>query len=251
MTFPSSVLSLGVSKDDEFLVAGMVDGLVSIQRMEEEEKAEDQAEEDESPNKQKWEEWRENVVDEVVPEYEAPTLAKYNAWFRKFEYSKALDQVLLPYVVNKNPQVTVSVIQELIRRKGLQRALSHRTHKSLAAIIRFLCRYISDYRFTQTLIDATQVLIDSYEDQFEELLLSDVGKLLATLLGKLKQEVKLTYDCLGVSGAIDMLIANAGDQEDADDLSGEQSCSGDFDRSAPLDLEQSEEAKRHGTINVY
>lgn len=45
------------------------------------------------------------------------------------------------------------------RRKGLKAALAGREDKSLSAILRFLIRYIGDYRFTRTLIDVANMLL--------------------------------------------------------------------------------------------
>jgi U3 small nucleolar RNA-associated protein 15 len=45
------------------------------------------------------------------------------------------------------------------RRKGLKAALAGREVKSLSAVLRFLIRYIGDYRFTRTLIDVANVLL--------------------------------------------------------------------------------------------
>lgn len=243
MTFPSSVLSLGISPNDEYLVAGMVDGLVSIQRMEQEKKTGEETEKAPTHTRP-----RDATVDETVSEYENELMAKYNTSLRKFEYAKALDQVLLPYVSNKSPQITVSVIQELMRRKGLQRAISPRTHKSLLHILRFFCRNLSDFRFTKTLMDACEIFLDCYEDQLPELLNSVVGSQLKLLLSKIKREVDITYECLNMSGAVDMLVANAAVQETTtyvDDLSAENQSNGDV-----LSLEQSAQAKEHGVINV-
>jgi U3 small nucleolar RNA-associated protein 15 len=45
------------------------------------------------------------------------------------------------------------------RRKGLRTALAGREGKSLSAVLRFLVRYIGDYRFTRTLIDVANMLL--------------------------------------------------------------------------------------------
>lgn len=116
--FPNAVLSLGVAPNDETLVAGMVDGLISIQRMDE------STHKDEKLFKQR-KRITTNVsalaVDEVVEDYERQKEAKYDKFLRAFEYTDALDSVLLPYIVNKSPHVTVALMQELVRRKGLAR----------------------------------------------------------------------------------------------------------------------------------
>lgn len=46
-----------------------------------------------------------------------------------------------------------------LRRKGLRAALAGREGKSLSAVLRFLIKYIGDYRFTRTLIDVANMLL--------------------------------------------------------------------------------------------
>lgn len=50
----------------------------------------------------------------------------------------------------------------LFRRKGLKIALSGREGKSLTSILRFLIKYIGDYRFTRILIDVANILLGKY-----------------------------------------------------------------------------------------
>lgn len=114
--FPNAVLSLGVCPNDEALVAGMVDGLISIQRMENETDAAPKI-----PKSRKAIPVNETVVDEVIEDYGRSIEAKYDKLLRKYDYTGALDVVLRNYVMNKNPHITVSLMQELIRRKGLER----------------------------------------------------------------------------------------------------------------------------------
>lgn len=116
-TFSNAVLSLGVAPNDETLVAGMVDGLISVQRMDDETQDEDIK----RPRKKIATNISNFAVDEVVEDYEKRSEAKYDKFLRKYEYAKALDTVLLPYVVNKTPHVTVALMQELTRRRGLAR----------------------------------------------------------------------------------------------------------------------------------
>lgn len=116
-SFPNAVLSLGVAPNDETLVAGMVDGLISVQRMDDEEPNQ----EVKKPRKKIATNVSSLTVDEVVEDFERRPEAHYDKHLRKYEYSKALDVVLQNYVVNKTPHVTVALMQELIRRKGLAR----------------------------------------------------------------------------------------------------------------------------------
>jgi U3 small nucleolar RNA-associated protein 15 len=96
------------------VVAGMVDGLVSVSRREEETR----------PTKQERKKvsyryapdgFQTTSVDLIIPEEKNEVIAKHDTCLRKFQYSKAVDCVIMPYVTNKKPAVTVGVFQELIR----------------------------------------------------------------------------------------------------------------------------------------
>lgn len=228
INYPNSVLSLGISADDETLVAGMVDGLVSIRRMGSEK-------EDVVEEVQGTKEWVKDHVDEVVPEHKRTHQEQVDRYLRHFEYSKALDCTLVPFVVNRNPQLTISVLQELIRRKGLARTLSGRSHNSLAKLLRFFNRYMSDYRFTRVILDSFNILLDVYEDTMHTFS-SDILNLFKNLASKLKQEEHVTYECLRVQGAVDLLISNA---------------SYVSKKTYKDDLKQSESAKKLDAIKVY
>lgn len=92
----------------------MVDGLVSVSRREEETR----------PTKQERKKvsyryapdgFQATSVDLIIPEEKSEVIAKHDTCLRKFQYSKAVDCVIMPYVTNKKPAVTVGVFQELIR----------------------------------------------------------------------------------------------------------------------------------------
>lgn len=203
--FPNAVLSLGVSKNDDTLVAGLVDGLVSISRREEEEK-------DKKPQKKlKSFKYASRIhsacVDTFVQDEIREKETKYDHHLRKFEYSKALDSVLLPYVANKTPQVTVSLMRELIRRRALHRAFQGRDKKSLLHILRFFIRNISDYRFTRILINAANIFIDTYEDKIIDFP-AELGKLFVDLGNVLNQEMEIASDLAEIEGMMNMLLAS-------------------------------------------
>nr|CAD7568464.1 unnamed protein product [Timema californicum] len=206
LDYPNAVLSLGVSAGDEAVVAGMVDGLVSISRQEDEPRP-SKRDRRKASFRYAPDNLQQPSTDLVVAEEVHALHAKHDAYFRKFQYTKALDSVLLPYVVNKTPHVTVSIMQELIRRKGLRTALASREVKSLCTILRFIIRYISDNRFTRTLIDVTNVFLDVYEDNIEQS--SEVITLLEYLKDILKEEEKLTEQLTSLEGALHLLLSVA------------------------------------------
>jgi U3 small nucleolar RNA-associated protein 15 len=205
LDYPNAVLSLDVSASDETVVAGTVDGLVSITRREEETR----------PTKQEQKKvsyryapdgFQATSIDLIIPEEKMEVMSKHDTCLRKFQYSKAVDCVIMPYVANKKPAVTVGVFQELIRRKGLKAALAGREDKSLSAILRFLIRYIGDYRFTRTLIDVANMLLDAYEGID---LSMDISVMFQRLAERLREEEKLTEELLVLQGALQLLLSGA------------------------------------------
>lgn len=209
LDYPNAVLSLGVSKTDDTVVAGLVDGLVSIRRMEEDRKPEQ--------DKKKVVKYSThsnlNSVDEVVAEKAVEKQSKHDYCLRKFQYSKALDVVLMPYVVNKSPEITAGVMHELMRRKALDRAFRGRDTKSVSQILRFFNKYITDYRFTRILIDAVHIFLDVYEDKIATFP-TDIGVQLLHLNKLLEQELKLADQLGNLQGAMQLLLAGASAGQD-------------------------------------
>lgn len=136
----------------------MVDGLISVKRREEDVK--------DVKIKHKKMSYRHaggNLhvpsVNVVVQQEVKEVMSKHDTCLRKFQYSKALDCVMTNYVVNKTPHITVALMQELIRREGLNRALAGRDGKSLVNIIKFLNKYIGSIRFGRVLLRVANILL--------------------------------------------------------------------------------------------
>lgn len=78
---------------------------------------------------------------------------------RRFEYSRALDLVLKPYVTRTQPQHTYAVLAELRRRRVLRRAIAGRAEKGLAPLITFTARNVADSNRSELLIDVANKII--------------------------------------------------------------------------------------------
>lgn len=206
LDYPNSVLSLGISNNDKTLAVGMVDGLISIKQKE------DVKENSFSRKKVSYKNAGKNLhsplVDSYVPEVNKEIIAKHDVCLRKFQYSKALDHVMMKYVVNKTPHITVALLQELIRRQGLKQALAGRDGKSLINILKFINRYIGNIKFGRVLLDVANVLMDIYGSKLEELSLETqtTFKLLAQ---KLEIEHSLILSLLKIQGSIEMILSAA------------------------------------------
>lgn len=210
LTFPNSVLSLGIAPNDQTVVAGMVDGYFSVQNMERKELTM----KDTEKSKNKVISSLPQVDHEIPDVQEKRTEAHHDQWLRKYEYVKALDYVMRSYVTSKNPHVTVSVLQELIRRKGLKRAILGKKQSMTMKLCRFIAKYIGDTRFTRVLIDVANDLVDLYEDKPYELT-GDVGKQMMIMNAAFKKEIKVILLACEVKGMLDILIASKKAEESA------------------------------------
>lgn len=147
-----------MQKNDETIVAGMVDGLISIRRREDDPK-DVKKKREKSSFRYSIDKLHSRSLDVLVREENKQIMGKYDVCLRKFQYSKALDEVMKPYVMNKQPHVTVALLLELMRRQGLKQALAGRENKSLVNILKFLIRHIGSIRFGRVILHVTNVLM--------------------------------------------------------------------------------------------
>ena len=91
-------------------------------------------------------------------------LKKYDKNLKKFNATKALDAALEHKIRIKTPQITINVMQELIRRDSIRVALAGKTEKSLGILIRFIQRNISNPNYTATLTDVSNILLGKIID---------------------------------------------------------------------------------------
>lgn len=213
--YTNSILSLGVSKDCNTLAVGQVDGTLGIHSREK--KTKDFRVEKKRQKSRQQRQFREAT--EVVEKFRPGKEEMHDKFLRQFEYSKALDSVLTRHCIKKAPQVTVSVMHELMRRQGLSTAFSNRTQDSLAIIIGFINRHISDGRFTRILIDVSNIFLDVYEQSFLSLS-TRVQKLIIELYRSIHSEEKLSVEFLELQGCLDLIMSSADGVKD--DLEAEQ-----------------------------
>uniref|UniRef100_A0A1B0FJL0 U3 small nucleolar RNA-associated protein 15 homolog n=1 Tax=Glossina morsitans morsitans TaxID=37546 RepID=A0A1B0FJL0_GLOMM len=206
LDFSNSILSLGVAPNDQTVVAGMVDGLISIQNMESCREKERQQQRQRKHVFNKFAERADLSVDHQIAIEKQPALSNYDRFLRRYEYGNCLTCVLPPAISKFHPEITVSVMQELIHRKGLHRALAGRSQDSLSSIIYFINRHIGEQRFMRVLIDVATILLDVYEDKLCEF----TGQLVRNFMQlseTLKRETALTYNLLELQGSLELLMA--------------------------------------------
>lgn len=138
----------------------MVDGLVSVSRKETEVKLTNLMK-----RQKKFRyatETKAETADLLVAEKNHKKLARYDVHLKKFDSTKALNVVLAPYVVNKTPEITVGVLQELLYRKNLHAAVGGFENKTVIPLLRFLIKNLGDQRFTRVLIEVLNVFLGNF-----------------------------------------------------------------------------------------
>ena len=140
----------------------MVDGLISIRRREDDAKGDVTDKKKKVPYRHSKRNHHALTIDAIVPAENKQLMGKYDTCLRKFQYSKALDCVMVSYVVNKMPNVTIALMQELIRRQGLRQALAGRDGKNLVNIIKFLTRHVEHVRYGPVAIYVIEVLTGKF-----------------------------------------------------------------------------------------
>ncbi|XP_068215752.1 U3 small nucleolar RNA-associated protein 15 homolog [Palaemon carinicauda] len=208
LDFPAPVLCMGVAPKDSTLVVGMISGgsgLISFQHRRTE-TAKTRLEKDKTKKARDIviEDTRMRVGDHVVNADERAALSEYDIHLRKYQYSKALDAVLLPYVCRVKPHVTVNVMRELIKRKGLKTAIAGRDAKELTRLMEFIKRNIRHPLYKQPLMDVVHALIDVYEDSLDES--PALVKHFRNLRSEIHIEMELTREHASLMGVLQMFL---------------------------------------------
>lgn len=224
LSYPSSVLSAAVcqpqagsASDGGFVIAGMIDGLVQVHRRREEKSNTDEAAALRQRRKERGgsshrylrhTQFTPAVGDVVVGEDRREVELRHDTLLRKYEYSRALDQTLKPFVQRKKPEYAYSLLFELMRREGLRTALGGRDEKSLAFVLTYVNRYIADMRFTRLLVHVADLLVDLYLPNHG--MSERIDKLFADLSRRLEREVRYVEELAKLQGTVDLLLAASG-----------------------------------------
>ncbi|CAO2592851.1 U3 small nucleolar RNA-associated protein 15 homolog [Lemmus lemmus] len=141
--YTASILSLALSHEDETIVVGMTNGILSVKHRKSESKKE--------PLPRRRPAYRTFIKGKIYMKQQDDIMInrpakKHLEWYdrdlKSFRISKALDRVLEPNCVIKTPEVTVSIIKELNRRGVLANALAGRDEKEITRVLNFLIRIL-------------------------------------------------------------------------------------------------------------
>ena len=118
-------------------------------------------------------------------------------------YGNALDAVL----AGGTPLMTVSVVEELDRRDGLQAALRGRNSATLEPFLRFVVAHVANPRYSSVLISTANIILDMYASVVGHS--SVIDALLRKLGEKVKTELELQQRLLKLQGLMEMLLAGS------------------------------------------
>jgi len=216
LDYPSAILSVAVAPNDSLLTVGMADGLLSIQRRKDDKEVEAEMEDRrrrKQASKSRFRYSRASIAykpakeDTHVVHVKKSKLAPYDRMFKRFEYSKALDASMSLMIRCRTPEITISVMKELIRRRALKASLAGRQEKSIQIILKFLLKNLCDQRFNATVLDVLNIVIDLYH---EELCSSPVlQEMFQQVRCVLKAERELCQASMELLGALDTIMASS------------------------------------------
>lgn len=207
---PASVMAIGVGVEDKSLVVGMLDGLVQVHKRKEENVVDGMRTDTKRYKKAKSHKYLKHTQftpspgDQVVAEGTKDIELKHDFLLRKFEYSRALDAVLKPYVARRKPEYTYSLMMELVRREGLKGALAGREEKQLCSVLQFVNRYLADSRFSTMMLHVANLLIEIYLP--EHGMSSSVDQLFTDMKRRLDRELRYMENLMELQGAVDLVL---------------------------------------------
>jgi len=214
---PASVMSVGVGAEDKSVVVGMLDGLVQVFKRKEEVIEDGMRTNTRRYRKAKSHKYLKHTQftaspgDLVVSEGKKDIELKHDYLLRKFEYSRALDAVLKPYVARRKPEYTYSLMMELVRREGLKGALAGREEKQLCNVLQFVNRYIADIRFSTMMIHVANLLMELYLP--EHGMSSTVDQLFGDMKRRLDRELRYMENLMELQGAVDLVLSCSAREE--------------------------------------
>lgn len=177
---PSEILSFDISSDGQNYALGLINGTLLVRSKkftkedDEEEDADIEADKvmdkilarDQLESTSKGYKYfyrgqygKVNETDDIIAKSKKKVnLQKFEKYLKKFQYKNALNAAL----EKNSTDITISLIEELIQRSSLEIAIANRSEEELIQLLNFLIWKISDYRFSDLLVEVTKIVIDMY-----------------------------------------------------------------------------------------
>lgn len=209
--YAAAILSLALAPDDESIVVGMTNSILSIKhRKHTEESKEIMNQQRRRPSYRvfvKGKNYVPKLDDYLVSKPVKEHLAKYDWQLKKFNVSKALDIALKMWLKKKKPEITVAVIKELDRRGTLKNALAGRDEEQLSQLLHFVIGNVVDIRFAPILVTTAEMILDIYKSVIGQSALID--RQLLRLQNLLETEINLQRELMEVLGMLDTMFATS------------------------------------------
>ena len=147
-------------------------------------------------------------VDLAVNEDKHAWESRFSKHLRKFQYRKALDEVITLYRHQKHPEQTLFIIVELIRRQAFDKALKNRDDKFIENLLKFLLRYYyySD-RYQKVLLHVVKQFLLMYHSKLTGLSL-EASRLIVKLSECYQREYIMHTKSRQLIGMIDMIMTD-------------------------------------------
>lgn len=206
LNFPSPILSVGISANDSTLTVGMTDSLLSIQNRTEALATTQPSNYNFKLKNAKFHRARGIMfVKDEKQEKEMP----HDRFLRRFEVSKALDYVIRSHT-NKQPEIAMAVIQDLIRKGSIKAAVAEKQGNNLALLLAFILKHITNPAFSRLMVDFVNIVLDVYGSSVTES--PQITQLVTKIIGKVNREIECMAEMMATNGTIELLLAasNAG-----------------------------------------
>lgn len=209
--YAASILSLAVAPNDESIVVGMTNGILSVKHK----KSPDESKGSTGQTRRqpsyrvfvKGKNYVPKQDDFLVSKPVKQHLAKYDKQLKKFNVSQALDTALAAGTRQRKPEITVAVIKELDRRGTLKNALAGRDEEGLLRLLTFVIGNLTNSRFTPVLVIAAEMMFDIYRSVIGQS--SVVDSQLQRLQDLLEREIDYQQRLVEVLGMLDALFASS------------------------------------------
>lgn len=120
---------------------------------------------------------------------------------KRFEYRQALNAAL----EGRNPEVILSLIEELVERDALFIAIGNRNQDELVKLFDFLIWKLPDHRYAQVLLEVARIALDMYagviglSDRFDNKLFNQLNILV-------NEQLELQKGLIELSGQIELVM---------------------------------------------
>ncbi|KAK3269238.1 hypothetical protein CYMTET_22303 [Cymbomonas tetramitiformis] len=220
--YPGPILSLGLSGDCGTMAVGLANGILSIRnRKKPRDTVLDLSGDPAAPSRavrrrrvpsmntgayryfMRGQGAKAGASDFKVTAQRRAKLAVFDKKLRTFHKAEALDAAL----ATGQPEVVVSVLEELAAMGCMQDAIAGRDAFGLAPLLSFLCRFLTEPRYVRLLLTVAQQMLDVYGGVVGQA--PAVDEKLRLLKERINVELLAQQDLFAVQGMLDTLLAGS------------------------------------------